>query len=176
VLLVDLLEAVDVDRDHGEALAVGLELAAQALVEAAVVGQTRERVGRRELLEALALVAQERDGAVEAVGEVAELAGADGIDVRVEVALLEAAQPVLEPQQRAERGVAQHPGDPGAEAGGQDDGDRDGDERLRAAGPADGEDHEAQRRDEDEQPQGDRDGHLDEKRSAAIDVAACGRC
>ena len=69
-----------------------LDLGAQLLVQAAVVRQAGQRVGRGELLEALALVAQEGDDAVEAVGEVAELARAGGVDAGVEVALLEAEQ------------------------------------------------------------------------------------
>ena len=98
-LLVDLLEAVEVDRDDAEAAAGRddlLHLRAQLLVQVAVVGQAGQRVGGGELLEALALMAEERDRAVEGVGDVAELAGADRGDARVEVALLEAAQALVQ--------------------------------------------------------------------------------
>jgi hypothetical protein len=170
-LLVDLLEAVHVDRDDAEAGAVRdrlLHLLAQVLVQAPVVGQTGHRIGRRELLEALALMAEERDGAVEGLGDLAELAGAERLDARVEVALLEAVQAAVERFERVERRVAQDPGDPAADARGERERDRDGRVPDDAVGVLDRGQDEAERRHEDEQTERDRDRDLDEQRLPAV--------
>jgi hypothetical protein len=173
-LVVDAAEAVEPRgrrRRPAGARGDALGLAAQLLVQRAVVRQAGERVGGRGRREALALVAEEGDGAVERVREVAELAGALGLDAGVEVARLQAADAVAQAGERGERGVADDPRDPGAEPGDEEEADPHGDGEDRAAGLGDRVHRDAEDGEEDQQPEGDRDGHLDEEGPAAVGAA-----
>jgi hypothetical protein len=109
-LLVDALEAVEVEHDDGErrlGLAGALELRAEAFVEAAVVGKAGEAVGGGQLREAVALVAHDRDHPVEAVGELEHLARALELDARVVIALLDVLHRRAELRQRGAGGVVE---------------------------------------------------------------------
>ncbi len=93
-------------------LARGLDLRAQALVKVAVVREPRQRVRRREPLEPLALVADDRRHTVEAVRELAQLGGAVGLEASAVVALLHSLHGGAKMAERPCGGPLDEPDDP----------------------------------------------------------------